>query len=114
MSTTDATTAASRDVVRAALARLPRVDLGVARRRWNRSPADGGVGGPRLDIKRDDLAGGPLGGNKTRMLEFVLAKAVAAGATAVVGGSAAQYPTTRDSSPPGAPGSDSTAISCCA
>jgi 1-aminocyclopropane-1-carboxylate deaminase/D-cysteine desulfhydrase-like pyridoxal-dependent ACC family enzyme len=48
------------------------------------------LGGPQLYVKRDDLAGGPLGGNKTRMLEFVLAKAVAGGATAVVGGSAAQ------------------------
>jgi len=91
MSTTDATTAASRDVVRAALARLPRVDLGVRETPFEPLPRlTAALGGPRLHIKRDDLAGGPLGGNKTRMLEFVLAKAVAAGATAVVGGSAAQ------------------------
>jgi 1-aminocyclopropane-1-carboxylate deaminase/D-cysteine desulfhydrase-like pyridoxal-dependent ACC family enzyme len=77
--------------VRAALGRLPRVDLGVTVTPFEPLPRlTAALGGPRLYAKRDDLAGGPLGGNKTRMLEFVLAKAVASGATAVVGGSAAQ------------------------
>jgi len=33
------------------------------------------IGGPRIWIKRDDLTGGPLTGNKVRKLEFVLADA---------------------------------------
>ncbi|MBM3318380.1 MAG: D-cysteine desulfhydrase family protein [Candidatus Eisenbacteria bacterium] len=37
-----------------------------------------------IDIKRDDLSGCLLSGNKIRKLEFVLADALAAGATAVV------------------------------
>jgi 1-aminocyclopropane-1-carboxylate deaminase/D-cysteine desulfhydrase-like pyridoxal-dependent ACC family enzyme len=78
-------------LVRAAVDRLPRVSLGVAETPLEPLPRlTAALGGPQLYIKRDDLAGGPLGGNKTRMLEFVLAKAIANGATAVVGGSAAQ------------------------
>jgi 1-aminocyclopropane-1-carboxylate deaminase/D-cysteine desulfhydrase-like pyridoxal-dependent ACC family enzyme len=77
--------------VRAALARLPRVALGVGETPLDPLPRlTATLGGPQLYVKRDDLAGGPLGGNKTRMLEFVLAKAIGAGATAVVGGSAVQ------------------------
>jgi L-cysteate sulfo-lyase len=77
--------------VRAALAQLPRVDLGVRETPFEYLPRlTKALGGPQIYVKRDDLAGGPLGGNKTRMLEFVLAKAVNLGATAVVGGSAAQ------------------------
>lgn len=34
------------------------------------------MGGPRIFFKRDDLTGFPLAGNKTRMLEFSLAKAL--------------------------------------
>jgi L-cysteate sulfo-lyase len=41
-------------------------------------------GGPRLFIKRDDCTGLALGGNKTRKLEFLIADALAAGASAVV------------------------------
>lgn len=89
MSATD--TAARRDIVRAALRRLPRVDLGVRETPFEPMPRlSASLGGPQLYVKRDDLAGGPLGGNKTRMLEFVLAKAMAGRATAVVGGSAVQ------------------------
>lgn len=42
------------------------------------------IGGPRIWVKRDDLTGLALGGNKSRYLEFTLAEALAAGADAVV------------------------------
>ncbi|WP_116995518.1 pyridoxal-phosphate dependent enzyme [Desertimonas flava] len=79
------------DRMRTALARLPRVDLGVTVTPCEHlSRLSAHLGGPDVYIKRDDLAGGPLGGNKTRMLEYVLGKAIADGADTVVGGSAAQ------------------------
>jgi D-cysteine desulfhydrase family pyridoxal phosphate-dependent enzyme len=40
--------------------------------------------GPRILVKRDDLTGLALGGNKTRKLEFVLAEALANGARTLV------------------------------
>lgn len=46
--------------------------------------------GPRIYFKRDDLTGLALGGNKTRMFEFILAHALEMGADAVVAGAAAQ------------------------
>ncbi|MBI3030021.1 MAG: D-cysteine desulfhydrase family protein [Candidatus Rokubacteria bacterium] len=42
------------------------------------------LGGPRLLIKRDDLGGFALGGNKVRKLEFFLADARAAGADVLI------------------------------
>jgi 1-aminocyclopropane-1-carboxylate deaminase/D-cysteine desulfhydrase-like pyridoxal-dependent ACC family enzyme len=70
---------------------LPRIDLGVEPTPLQELPRlSAELGGPRILVKRDDLAGGPLGGNKTRMLEWVLAKAIADGADCVVGGSAVQ------------------------
>jgi len=42
------------------------------------------IGGPRLFIKRDDLSGLGLGGNKLRKLEFAMAEALAERATTVV------------------------------
>lgn len=42
------------------------------------------LGGPRVWIKRDDLLGLAGGGNKTRKLEFLMADAIAFGATAVI------------------------------
>jgi 1-aminocyclopropane-1-carboxylate deaminase/D-cysteine desulfhydrase-like pyridoxal-dependent ACC family enzyme len=42
------------------------------------------LGGPRLLIKRDDMTGLALGGNKARKLEFLLGAAKAAGATVVM------------------------------
>lgn len=41
-------------------------------------------GGPRLLIKRDDATGLATGGNKTRKLEFVVAKAVEQGADTLI------------------------------
>jgi 1-aminocyclopropane-1-carboxylate deaminase/D-cysteine desulfhydrase-like pyridoxal-dependent ACC family enzyme len=48
------------------------------------------VCGPRIFMKRDDLTGLAFGGNKTRMFEFLLARAVAAGADSVIAGASVQ------------------------
>jgi 1-aminocyclopropane-1-carboxylate deaminase/D-cysteine desulfhydrase-like pyridoxal-dependent ACC family enzyme len=48
------------------------------------------LGGPRIFIKRDDLTCLAFGGNKTRMFEFLLARAREEGADTVVGGAGAQ------------------------
>jgi L-cysteate sulfo-lyase len=48
------------------------------------------LGGPRLLIKRDDQTGLAFGGNKTRKLEFLMADALAQGATTIVTAGAAQ------------------------
>ncbi len=48
------------------------------------------LGGPRLLIKRDDLTGMGLGGNKTRKLEFLLAEAQANGARTLITAGAIQ------------------------
>jgi 1-aminocyclopropane-1-carboxylate deaminase/D-cysteine desulfhydrase-like pyridoxal-dependent ACC family enzyme len=42
------------------------------------------IGGPRLFIKRDDMTGLGLGGNKLRKLEYAMAEAQSPGATTVV------------------------------
>ena len=42
------------------------------------------LGGPRIFIKREDLSGLALGGNKCRRLEFILAEAKKQGADAVI------------------------------
>jgi len=59
-----------------AIVKLPRIDLG----RWptplHELPRlSAALGGPRLFIKRDDLSGLALGGNKCRKLEYILADA---------------------------------------
>ncbi|TVR70095.1 MAG: D-cysteine desulfhydrase family protein [Sphaerobacteraceae bacterium] len=65
------------------LAHLP-TPLTVAR---NLSAA---LGGPEIMVKRDDLTGLALGGNKTRKLEYLIADAQAQGATHVITVGAAQ------------------------
>jgi 1-aminocyclopropane-1-carboxylate deaminase len=55
----------------------------------------GELGGPEIWIKRDDLSGLVGGGNKTRKLEFVVADALEAGATALVTVGAVQSNHTR-------------------
>lgn len=42
------------------------------------------LGGPRIWVKRDDLTGSVLSGNKIRKLEFTLAHALAAGADTII------------------------------
>ena len=48
------------------------------------------LGGPRLFMKRDDLTGLAFGGNKTRMFEFLLERALREGADCIIGGAAVQ------------------------
>ncbi|MGB8252598.1 MAG: D-cysteine desulfhydrase family protein [Anaerolineaceae bacterium] len=48
------------------------------------------LGGPNLYIKRDDLTGLALGGNKTRKLEFLIAEAQANGAKMLITAGATQ------------------------
>lgn len=42
------------------------------------------LGGPRIWVKRDDLTGCAISGNKVRKLEFVLAKAIEQGADTII------------------------------
>jgi D-cysteine desulfhydrase family pyridoxal phosphate-dependent enzyme len=48
------------------------------------------LGGPRLFMKRDDLTGLALGGNKTRKLEYLVGAALAQGCDTLITGGAAQ------------------------
>lgn len=48
------------------------------------------LGGPEIWIKRDDLSGLAMGGNKVRKLEFILAEALAQGADVVLTAGSAQ------------------------
>ncbi len=48
------------------------------------------LGGPRLFVKREDLVGIALGGNKVRKLEYALAEALAQGSTTIVTSGAVQ------------------------
>ena len=79
------------EVVKGAIARLPRVRLAhlptplMEAGRLSRT-----LGGPRIVIKRDDLTELPLTGNKTRMFEFSLARALELGADTVVFSSSVQ------------------------
>ena len=50
----------------------------------------GELGGPRIFMKRDDLTGVALGGNKTRKLEFLLGEAASQGCDTVITGGAMQ------------------------
>ena len=64
---------------------LPRVRLGTLPTPLQELPRlSACLGGPRIFIKRDDLTGLAFGGNKTRMLEYLIGDAVAQGATHVI------------------------------
>ncbi len=79
------------DSIRNAVARFPRVKLANTPTPLEYAPRlTNALGGPRIYVKRDDLTGLAFGGNKTRMFEFVLGKAVHEGCDTVVGGSAVQ------------------------
>lgn len=70
---------------------LPRVRLAYLPTPLEDAPRlSGALGGPRILIKRDDLTGLPLSGNKTRMFEFSLAQALREGADTVVMSSSVQ------------------------
>ncbi|GIK39574.1 MAG: 1-aminocyclopropane-1-carboxylate deaminase [Chloroflexota bacterium] len=73
------------------LNRLPRLPLAQLPTPLQPAPRlSKALGGPAIYFKRDDLTGMPLGGNKTRMFEYVLPRALAAGADCVVAGAAIQ------------------------
>ena len=78
----------ARDRLSAALEGQPRVRLATLPTALERGP-DRGDGG-RLYVKRDDLTGLGLGGNKARKLEFLCAAALAHGADTLVTVGAAQ------------------------
>ncbi len=48
------------------------------------------LGGPRIFMKRDDLTGLGMGGNKTRKLEYLIGDALSQGSDCVITGGAAQ------------------------
>lgn len=74
-----------------ALSLLPRAELAVTPTPLQAAPRLGRRLGDRsIYIKRDDMTGLAFGGNKVRMLEYVLGKAIAAGCDTVIGGSASQ------------------------
>jgi len=73
------------------IARVPRVSLATLPTPLHEVPRfSEALGGPRIFIKRDDLTGLAFGGNKTRMFEFLLAKAKEAGADTIIGGAGVQ------------------------
>ena len=72
-------------------AALPRVSLGHFPTPLDLAPRLGAaVGGPPIWVKREDLSGLALGGNKPRQLEFLLGDALADDVQAVVTTAAAQ------------------------
>lgn len=79
----------TRDDLRRRLAAVPRTPLASLPTPLDDTPRlRDALGGParcpRILVKRDDLTGLGLGGNKARKLEFLLGDAVAAGATALI------------------------------
>lgn len=74
-----------------ALGKMPRAELAFTPTPLQAAPRLGKQLGDRpIYIKRDDMTGLAFGGNKVRMLEYVLGKAIAAGCDTVIGGSASQ------------------------
>lgn len=79
------------DEVQSRLQRYPRVSLAYLPTPLDDAPQlSRALGGPRIFIKRDDLTGHGLGGNKMRKLEFLLADALHQGADTIVTTAAAQ------------------------
>ncbi len=71
--------------------RVPRVGLGFYPTPiTNAAHLSSRLEGPTIFIKRDDLSGLALGGNKCRKLEFILAEAQRQGATAVISTASSQ------------------------
>lgn len=79
------------DELTARLSRYPRAALACLPTPLDDAPRlSQALGGPELLIKRDDLTGLGLGGNKLRKLEFLLADALRKGADTIVTTAAAQ------------------------
>lgn len=73
------------------LAEVPRVCLGTLPTPLEEAPRlSQALGGPRILLKRDDLTGLALGGNKVRKLEYLLAEALEQDADVVVSGAGPQ------------------------
>lgn len=73
------------------LATLPRMSIAALPTPLDEAPRlSAALGGPRILVKRDDLTGLALGGNKVRHLEFRVADALARGATCLVAMNVAQ------------------------
>lgn len=73
------------------LTNTPRVSLGTFPTPLQELPnLSRALGGPRILIKREDLTGHAMGGNKTRQVERLLAYAQSIGANAVVTASSSQ------------------------
>jgi len=79
------------DGLKEKIKKFPQVNLAVLPTPLHEVPRfSQALGGPRIFIKRDDLTGLAFGGNKTRMFEFLLARAIQEGADTVVGGAGVQ------------------------
>src|SRR5262245_17404274 len=77
--------------LKARIARLPRVRLTHIPTPLEEMPRlTTHLGGPRLWVKRDDLTGLALGGNKSRMFEFILGEAQSRVADVILAGAALQ------------------------
>lgn len=75
------------EAFRRALDALPRAKLGQLPTPLDYCPRlTAHLGGPDMYIKRDDLTGLALGGNKTRNLEFLFGEAIAQGADCIITG----------------------------
>lgn len=87
-----APTVISMEEMAARLALLPRVELAHLPTPLEHCPRlTKAIGGPEIYIKRDDLVGLALGGNKTRKMEYLLGDALARGADCVVTGGVTQH-----------------------
>ena len=91
MSTRTAPRNVAAKTVSAAIAKLPRVRLAELPTPLHECPRfSKAIGNVRVLTKREDLTGLALGGNKTRMFEFVFGEAQRQGADAVITGAASQ------------------------
>ena len=73
--------------LRRALGRRPRLPLGNLPTPLEPAPRlSSAVGGTTIYVKRDDLTGLALGGNKVRQLEYLLGEAIHLGATSIITG----------------------------
>ncbi len=74
-----------------AIAKLPRVSLGFyPTPLTDARHLTSAIGGPHILIKREDLSGLAMGGNKARKLEFILGEAQRQGATTLISTASAQ------------------------
>src|SRR5215831_11807175 len=91
------------ELLRERVGRVPRVSLAKLPTPLDDAPRfSAALGGPRILIKREDLTGLAFGGNKTRMLEFRMANALAEGADCIINGAAVQSNDCRQTAAAGA------------